>query len=43
MNAGHNGRFIIGKLLIIRKISPIGPENPKDASASKHAQQENKG
>ena len=43
MNAGHNRRFIIGKLLIIRKIFPIDPENPKDASASKQANQENKG
>jgi hypothetical protein len=42
MNAGHNRRFIIGKLLIIRKIFSIGPENPKDASTSKHAQQEKK-
>jgi hypothetical protein len=43
MDTSHNRRFIIGKLLIVRKAFSIGPEDPKDASASKHAQQENKG
>ena len=39
MNAGDNRRFIIGKLLIVRKIFSIGPENPKDAGTSKHTRQ----
>ncbi len=43
MNAGHNRWFIIGELLIVRKAFSISPENPKDASTSKHAHQENKG
>jgi hypothetical protein len=43
MNAGDNRWFIIGKLLVVRKIFPIGPENPEDASTKKHTHQENKG